>query len=234
MLCLLDYSRKRFQRKKMAITIEHDRIVLPDVLKPAYLRGKALFIDAIFSALEKRHFIDPQTQIGFWQQLTEKNNFIQTTIEHADLLTHVTITGEASGKTHQAIAETLYYLLLWDANAQGNSDLVKTMTEGFVAHFLPGTFPRESGKQTMEEYRKEIMTELAKQWHTRPVVKESFDIAEKTVEFKLVAKVPQHRDTVLIDLSGARLKPTRLEAYQRVLGALRMGKLRFNFPKKYG
>lgn len=209
-----NYANQRFHQRINTTDGE-----LPIVLMPAYLRGHALFTERLFANFEKRHFIDPTTQVFLWERLVIDNHFIDTVIEHAelDLLDD---------------AFTLYCLILWDAHVRRENQIVEQMTTGFVTHFLPSIFPKTSEKDSIATMQKEIAKILARQWHIRPDIKESFITETDSVIFKLLAKVPNHESMQLIELTGTRLKPTRQEAYERVLGALRMERLRFDVPKR--
>jgi hypothetical protein len=125
---------------------------------------------------------------------------------------------------------TAYCILLFDANEAGNVNLVQGMTKGFIVHFMPTLFPAQAKITDSKLLKKEIAKQLALKWNIRPEIKESLVTSDEKVSFSLIAKLPRMAPLVLITVEGARLKPTRLICYQKLLERLEHNVLKIDLP----
>lgn len=118
--------------------------------------------------------------------------------------------------------------MLWDIHQQKDQNLLNTATDSFFGHFAATIFPAESRRDDINKLKREIRKHLAQQWNIRPDIRESFSSGEGGVSFSLIARISGDAPCLLLKISGKRLKPTRLKAYQTVLKGLQDGTLQLS------
>jgi len=203
-----------------------DVSALPAPLFVAYMRGDAMLKAAFFDQLDKKHILNPDSQQHSWVQLIGNGHAIEEVIEHSGATQFFYLDNQ---RLYREQCYNAYCIIVWDA-ALNKAPLLDTLTKGLVDHYLPTLYPNKAKPKTPEQFKKDIARLLAEQWQLRAEIKESFKTSDTTVEFSLLAKVPQYRTLTLLTLTGEKLKSTRLKAYKQCL--LRLEKETISAPER--
>jgi len=208
---------------------------LPPHLEWARLRGEALLIKRFFNYFEQRHIEDVNSQLFFWQQFKSNPDALPLLSNKTGLI--IAFKAQVSQAylektTEQEQHFIAYCCLLWDIHQQKNQALLATTTDIFFGHFAATIFPAESRRDNINKLKCDIRKHLAQRWNIRPEIKESFSSDEDGVSFSLIARISGYAPCPLLTISGKRLKPTRIKAYQTVWKGLEQGTLKLEAPRK--
>lgn len=110
----------------------------------------------------------------------------------------------------------LYQILFLDAYNRGDNKLVHLMSFGFVNHFLPIIYHNHNTSKDIVVLKNQLQTLLRKVYHLKLEIKESFTVGVE-VDFKLFAHFGDYQPILLSQTIGKRLKPTKLNAYAKLI-----------------
>jgi hypothetical protein len=211
------HSKRKIFNQEIIID---DKVVLPTILYTAYKQGEAIFTNNFFTALTQKHIGDIQSQDTLYHRLVVDNTEFFTNILKLVKLKDIFNIKYVESNNNTSINYMLYIILLFDIKNRGDENLVKLMTFGFVNHFLPTISTGQITQNKTDKLKTELRTLLRKTYHIKIEVKESFNIENNQVNFKLFAKSKEYQPLQLIKLNGKRLKPTRINAYQQIIDNL--------------
>lgn len=125
-----------------------------------------------------------------------------------------------NSKEHHQFCYQLYCLLIDQLSQQKQEALLQNATEGLLQHYLPTLYPKAPVEKATDTDRlkKEITKLLNQHWQTSVKLKESFTSNDNNVEFSLKAQCTGYHPLTLIQVSGDRLKTTRMNACKQLLG----------------
>lgn len=215
---------------------DHDRLFAP--LEVAFLRGEALFRERFFQFLERRNIQDPASQLFFYQQFQNNGEILGEVARRTQLLSlfrKQCTAGYLESTPDSVLCYQAFCSLLWDLKQHREHILLQTATDQLFHHFAATLFPAQGSRTDLRYLKREIISQLARRWHLRPAIKESFKTlnpgtAEEEISFSLIAKIQGYHPYTLLTLEGRRLKTTRLKAYQGVHDALQHGSLKLQQP----
>ena len=236
------YLHGRFPKQKMVnqpIHVTINEVTLQPALQIAFLQGEAILRLRFFKYLDEKHITDPIGQCNTWQLLIEDKRFIQQIAENSGLIdyfsfktpskTPISSLNESEGSLYQTLCFTVFCILLWDIH-ENDDAYCEQLINGLVIHFLPTLYPKQVKSTDIAHLKQSAVKSIAKRWHNKPEIKESFKIENDIVLFSLIAKLPQYAPVTLLEINGKRLKPTRLSAYQALLNGLESGSLALPSP----
>lgn len=101
------------------------------------------------------------------------------------------------------------------------------MSFGFVNHFLPTIYHNHNTSKDIAVLKSQLQTLLRKVYHLKLEIKESFTAGDE-VDFKLLAHFLDYQPIFLSQTIGKRLKPTKLNAYSKLIEKIMSG----DYPKQ--
>lgn len=216
------YLQSRFQHALKSPSRSDDN-QLPPPVRVAFLRGEALFRQHFFDYLEQRHITDPQSQLFFWDKFCANQDFLPRVSENMGLPRHFgnqVPQGWIDRSENERIHYTAYCCLIWDLHQQNETALFTMAIDGLITHYASSLFPSQARTRHPAQLKKAIATELARRWHIRPLIKESFTTDPDHVDFALIARPAGYHPVELIRISGQRLNQTRIKACRLLLSQL--------------
>jgi len=211
------------------IRAQQSGVILPKVLQVAFLRGEALFRERFFKRLEDKNIDDLLSQQLSYSALVEDKKFFFQLIQKTDMISLFKIQFSSEYDVG-LLSYTLYCVLLFDMKNRKDYQLIDVVSFGFVDHFLPTLYPKESTNSDISVLKKELVRLIKQRWHINLSVKESFK-TDDDVDFSLYVHANGYHSMLLIRQTGKRLKPTRLSTYKKMIELLKNSYYTLELPQ---
>ena len=137
--------------------------------------------------------MDPVDQAHTWQQLISDQRFIQQVVEHSELIQFFSFNTSPddfksrSGEIYQELCFHTFCILLWDIH-NNDPSFARQLVGDIINHFLPTLYPKKAKPKDASNLKSNLAKQLAKIWHTRPEIKESFKVVKIKWFFPYLAK----------------------------------------------
>ncbi len=217
------YISKNNNKSLTARLKKHNKdSVLPPALKLAIIRGQAHTHIACFSFFANKNFDDAFVYDAY-QKIYHESNAIMDFIQHCGLINHsedYIVKGLTNtSKDYKDLCEQLFYMLI-DHLYEYEPRLFQLATVGFIQHYFPSFYPKQSKvKPSLEQLKKILQKQLNKKLHSKVIIKESFT-TDDIADFTLKVRVQGYYDYELIRVTAKRIRSARFQAYHQALEKL--------------
>ncbi len=217
------YLKNRFSgnaSKQHQIQAKNGNAIIPEVFRELHQCGKAFLTLEAYKYFTEKHVEDSKLREKFAHHLLNQPGLMQEIVEKSNMLDFFHLKIDEHKQSYLACCEAAYYIVLWDARLEGDTNVPQALTRSYFSHFLPSLYPTKNKNMNISALKEKSGALLTQLWQLKPTIKESFETDENYVRFKLIAHIKNHHPLVLLESEGARLKTVRIQSYEKLYAQL--------------